>query len=45
VPFTEAELTGMRGGLTAEEYRLKNTGGSSSASSGSSDAPGPLSVA
>ena len=23
VPFTEAELTAMRGGLTAEEYRLK----------------------
>ena len=22
-PFTEAELTAMRGGLTAEEYRLK----------------------
>ena len=36
VPFTEAELTAMRGGLTVEEYRLKNTGGSSSASSGSS---------
>ena len=23
VPFTEAELTAMRGGLTAEEYRWK----------------------
>ena len=23
VPFTEAELTAMRGGLTAEEYRRK----------------------
>ena len=23
VAFTEAELTGMRGGLTAEKYRLK----------------------
>ena len=23
VPFTEAELAAMRGGLTAEEYRLK----------------------
>ena len=23
MPFTEAELTAMRGGLTAEEYRLK----------------------
>lgn len=23
VPFTEAELTASRGGLTAEEYRLK----------------------
>ena len=23
MPFTEAELTAMRGGLTAEEYRWK----------------------
>jgi len=23
VPFTEEQLTGMRGGLTAEEYRWK----------------------
>ena len=34
VPLTEAEFTAMRGGLTAEQF-----GGSSPASSGSSDTP------